>query len=99
MGGTRFANPSLASSFQLHRNRGDGTFEEVTAEAGLHWVGWASSATVGDVDNDGDADLFVTFRGRHARFLNGGGGFAEVTEVTGFADEDVRWGSGTTFLD
>ena len=100
MGGTRFGNPVPDSSLQLHRNLRDGTFEEVTEAAGLHRVGWASSATVGDVDNDGHQDVFVTFWGQNALFRNlGDGTFADITGEAGLLDGETRWGAGSTFLD
>lgn len=100
LGGTRFGDPPSGSSLQLHRNLGDGTFEEVTGKAGLNRVGWASSATVGDIDNDGNPDLFVTFWGQNALFRNlGDGTFQEITKEAGLLDPETRWGAGATFLD
>ena len=100
LGGTRFGRAPPGSSLQLHRNLRDGTFAEVTGAAGLKRVGWASSATVGDVDNDGDSDVFVTFWGQNALFCNRGDGtFEEVTREAGLLDTDTRWGAGATFLD
>lgn len=100
MGGTRFDNPPSESSLQLHRNLGNGRFEETTAEAGLARVGWASSATVGDYDNDGDEDVYVTFWGSNVLYRNrGDGAFADVTQESGLSEPEVRWGAGATFLD
>ena len=44
---------------RLYRNRGDGTFEDVTAKACLEGAGFSNAATTGDFDNDGFADLFI----------------------------------------
>ena len=100
MGGTRFDDPPAQSSLQLHRNLGNGKFEETTAEAGLASVGWASSATVGDYDNDGDEDVYITFWGSNALYRNRGDGtFEDVTQASGLSEPDVRWGAGATFLD
>ena len=100
MGGTKFGSEASESSLQLHRNLRDGTFEEVTESAGLHRIGWASSATVGDVNNDGLQDIFVTFWGQNALFRNlGDGSFAEITGEAGLLDSQTRWGAGSTFLD
>lgn len=100
MGGTRFDDPPAQSSLQLHRNLGNGKFEETTVEAGLARVGWASSATVGDYDNDGDEDVYVTFWGSNVLYRNGGDGtFDDVTQASGLSEPDVRWGAGATFLD
>lgn len=100
MGGTRFGSEASESSLQLHHNLGDGTFEEVTESAGLHRIGWASSATAGDIDNDGFQDVFVTFWGQNALFRNlGDGSFADITGEAGLLDDETRWGAGSTFLD
>ena len=100
MGGTRFGSEASESSLQLHHNLGDGTFEEVTESAGLHRIGWASSATAGDIDNDGFQDVFVTFWGQNALFRNlGDGSFADITGEAGLRDDETRWGAGSTFLD
>ncbi|MDE0123774.1 MAG: CRTAC1 family protein [Bryobacterales bacterium] len=100
LGGTRFGASTPESSLQLHRNLGDGTFDEVTREAGLERVGWASGATVGDIDNDGNPDFFVTFWGRNALYRNlGDGTFRDITKEAGLLDTEVRWGAGSTFLD
>ena len=100
MGGTRFGSEASESSLQLHRNLRDGTFEEVTESAGLDRIGWASSATVGDIDNDGFQDIFVTFWGQNALFRNlGDGSFADITGTAGLLDNETRWGAGSTFFD
>ena len=52
--------PDEAPSNRLYRNRGDGTFADVTERAGLRRTGWASSVCVGDYDNDARPDLFLT---------------------------------------
>jgi hypothetical protein len=54
----------------LYRNRGDGTFEDVTAQAGLTDDGWALGVAVGDVDGDGYPDLFVTTFGHDVLYRN-----------------------------
>ena len=88
----------------LFRNRGDGTFEEVSAEAGLErWNLATNGAVWGDVDNDGDLDLFVTTVGdtRHYLFINAGGAFTEQGIERGVAVEtgDRRIGFSASFGD
>ena len=69
-----------APTNRLYRNRGDGTFEDVTDRAGLRRTGWASSVCAGDYDNDGWIDLFVTYYGRNVLYRNRGDGrFEDVT--------------------
>jgi hypothetical protein len=86
---------------QLYRNQRDGTFRDVTAESGLgKKTGWASSVCVGDFNNDGRLDLYVTYFGQNTLYANlGGGRFEDVTAKAKLATEGVRWGSGCSFLD
>ena len=84
----------------LYRNRGDGTFEDTTAKAGLALTGWGQGACAGDYDNDGHEDLFVTFWGRNRLFRNRGDGtFVETTAAAGLDSTRTRWGAGCAFLD
>jgi hypothetical protein len=69
---------------RLYRNRGDGTFEDVTAKAGVQGSGFAYAAAAGDFDNDGHADLFVAVVGGSRLYRNRGDGtFEDVTERAG----------------
>ncbi len=85
---------------QLYRNTGDGTFEDVTRAAGVsdQW-GWGQGACVGDYDNDGAQDLFVTYYGQNRLFRNSGGRFEDVTSRARLNDSRTRWGAGCAFLD
>lgn len=83
----------------LYRNRGDGTFEDTTARAGLALVGWGQGACAGDYDNDGYDDLYVTFWGQNRLFRNSGDGtFEDVTSRAGLVTK-TRWGAGCAFID
>jgi enediyne biosynthesis protein E4 len=87
----------------LYRNKGDGTFEDVTARAGLGASGWGQGACVGDYDGDGHDDLFVSYFGQNRLYRNRGNGtFEDATRQAGL--ENVRgarprWGTGCAFLD
>lgn len=88
----------------LFRNRGDGTFVEVSAQAGLQrWELSSNGAVWGDVDNDGDLDLFITTIGdtRHYLFINDGGVFTEQGMERGVAVDtgDRRIGFSAAFGD
>jgi hypothetical protein len=84
----------------LYRNRGDGTFEDVTARSGLAASGWGQGACTGDYDNDGREDLFVTYWGQNRLYRNAGDGrFEDVTGNAGLTSKRVRWGAGCAFLD
>ena len=98
-GRTVDAVPAGATN-RLYRNNRDGTFTDVTEEAGLVRHGWACGVCVGDYNNSGSDDLFITYWGHNVLYRNNGDGtFSDVTEAAGLARPDVRWGSGCTFLD
>jgi enediyne biosynthesis protein E4 len=85
---------------RLYRNNRDGTFSDVTGRAGLARSGWGQSVSVGDYDNDGFDDLFVTYWGYNRLYHNNGNGtFSDVSDKAGVAGRTVRWGSGASFLD
>jgi hypothetical protein len=85
---------------RLYRNNRNGTFTEVTEKAGLRRGGWASSVCVGDYDNDGNEDLFITYWGQNVLYRNNGDAtFTDVTRKAGLAAGGTRWGSGCTFVD
>ena len=89
-----------APTAHLYRNRRDGSFEDVTAAAGLTQHGWGQAACAGDFDNDGHDDLFVTYWGQNRLFHNRGDRtFEDVTERAGLATTKPRWGAGCAFLD
>jgi hypothetical protein len=89
-----------AHTIKLYRNKRDGTFADVTNKAGLKREGWASSVCVGDYDNDGYEDFFVTYWGQNILYRNNGDGtFTDVTERAGLATRGTRWGSGCAFID
>ena len=83
----------------LYRNRGNGTFDDVTVRAGLAIAGWGQAACAGDYDNDGFEDLYVTFWGQNRLFRNRGNGtFEDVTGRAGLTT-NTRWGAGCAFVD
>src|SRR5882762_2325335 len=63
----------------LYHNNQDGTFTDVTAKSGLTHTGWGQGVCVGDYDNDGFDDLYVTYYGKNVLYHNNGNG--TVTEV------------------
>ena len=86
----------------LYHNNRDGTFTDVTEKAGLHRTGWGQGVCIGDYDNDGWDDLFITYWGQNALYRNNGDGtFTDVTEKTGLRQLDPlpRWNTGACFLD
>ena len=92
-------SPAAATS-HLYRNLGRLRFEDVTARAGLGRQGWSQGACVGDYDNDGHRDLFVTAYGQSRLYRNRGDGvFDDATETAGLGSAVVRWDTGCTFVD
>ena len=88
------------ATIKLYHNNRDGTFKDVTARSGLGRSVWAAGITVGDYDNDGYDDIFITCWGQNILFHNQGDGtFADVTEKAGLLHAGVRYGTGCTWLD
>lgn len=82
----------------LYRNSRDGTFTDVSAGSGLNHTGWGMGVCVGDYDNDGRDDLYVTYYGGNVLYHNNGDGtFADVTEKAGASGHG--WGMGCAFGD
>ncbi len=84
----------------LLKNNRDGTLTDVTAKAGLLHSGWGQGVCVGDYDNDGFDDLFVTYFGKNILYHNNGNGtFSDVSEKAGVAGSGKRWNTGCAFVD
>jgi enediyne biosynthesis protein E4 len=84
----------------LFRNNRDGTFTDVTAKAGVGHSGWGQGVCVGDYDNDGWDDLFVTYYGKNVLYHNNGDGtFTDVSQKAGVAGKGTRWNTGCSFVD
>jgi hypothetical protein len=91
---------SKAPTSHLYHNNHDGTFSDVTEKAGLTHTGWGQGVCVGDYDNDGFKDLFVTYYGKNALYHNNGNGtFTDVSEKAHVAGSGKMWGTGCAFLD
>jgi len=87
------------TGYLFHNNR-DGTFTDVTRKAGLTHSGWGQACCIGDYDNDGFDDLFISCWGRNVLYHNNGDGtFTDVSEKAGVAGSAPRWGAGCCFLD
>jgi enediyne biosynthesis protein E4 len=85
---------------RLFKNNRDGTFTDVTLAAGVAHSGWGQGCCIGDYDNDGNEDLFVTYFGKNVLYHNNGNGtFTDVSEKSGIATDGKRWNSGCAFLD
>jgi len=84
----------------LFKNNRDGTFTDVTAKAGVAHSGWGQGVCIGDYDNDGFEDLFVTYFGKDVLYHNNGDGtFTDVSAKAGVAGSEKRWNTGCAFVD
>jgi hypothetical protein len=83
----------------LYHNNHDGTFTDVTEKAGLAHTGWGQGVCVGDYDNDGNEDIFVTYYGKNVLYHNHGNGtFTDVREKAQVAGTGA-WSTGCAFVD
>src|SRR6476646_719846 len=88
-----------APTDHLYRNNHDGTFTDVTVKAGLAATGWGQGVCVGDYDNDGWDDLYLTYYGSNRLYHNQRGVFRDVSKEAGVAGSGKSWGSGCAFVD
>ena len=92
--------PGKEPTHHLYQNNGNGTFSDVTSRAKVAHSGWGQGVCVGDYDNDGWDDIFVTYYGNNLLYRNNGNGtFDEVAEKAGIAGNEKRWNTGCAFLD
>jgi hypothetical protein len=83
---------------RLYKNRGNGTFEDVTDASNIRHRGYGMGACAGDIDNDGLIDLYITNIGPNALYRNAGGGrFAEVPDAGGAGS--ALWSTSCAFVD
>jgi enediyne biosynthesis protein E4 len=106
--GAPFSDPTPAGTIpqkagpqdwnRLYHQKTDGTFEDVTEKAGLQGVGYGMGAAVGDYDNDGHEDLYVTALGGNKLYRNNGDGtFSDVTQRAGVGGSG--WSTSAAWVD
>jgi hypothetical protein len=84
----------------LYRNRGDGTFEDVTKKAGVGGPWYSMGVTVGDYNNDGFPDLYVSNYGTNVLYKNNGNGtFTDVTSRAKVGGKETDFNTGAVWLD
>ncbi len=98
-GVTKFSKPDgIDATNHLYRNNGDGTFTDVTMQAGVPGKDFGMGATAGDYDNDGWEDLYITnYQSSILYHNNGDGTFTDVTAKAGV--ENPHFGVGTAWFD
>lgn len=94
------ASDKTPPTLGFYRNDGTGHFENATAGSGLDVSLYGMGVAVGDYDNDGQSDLYVTAVGGNRLFHNEGGGkFRDVTAEAGAGGDDHEWSTSTTWFD
>ncbi|HET7221431.1 MAG TPA: CRTAC1 family protein [Vicinamibacterales bacterium] len=99
-----FVNGAPGAANALYHNNKDGTFTDVTRQAGVaadaNKTAYKTGVAVGDIDNDGDLDLYVTAFGPNLLFRNDGNGtFTDITARAGVAGPATEWSTSTGFVD
>ena len=84
----------------LYHNLGGLKFEDATEKAGIGQTGWGQGVCVGDIDNHGYPDLFITQWGQNVFYRNlGNGRFKDETKARGLFSPKPRWSTGCAFID
>ena len=96
----RLGKDAAQPSHFLYHNLGGLKFEDVTEKSGIRHTGWGQGVCVGDIDNHGYPDLFVTQWGQNVLYRNlGNGTFRDETEQRGLLLPKPRWSTGCAFID
>jgi hypothetical protein len=91
--------PNPPPTMVLYQNDGKGNFTNVTAGSGLDVTFYGMGVAVGDYDNDGWVDLFISAVGRNRLFHNEQGKFVDVTEPAGVGGDEKEWSTGCGWFD
>jgi len=84
----------------LYRNRGNGTFTDVTQKSGVGYTGWGMGCSVGDFNNDGYSDIYITNYGSNVLYKNNGNGsFSNITDSSGVGGAKKKWSTSAAWVD
>jgi enediyne biosynthesis protein E4 len=98
--GSRYGDPPSDASNRLYKNNRNGTFTDVTKEAGLFRAGYFFGVTIGDYNNDGFDDVLISGWPQNVLYRNNGNGtFTDMTKEAGLLNPEPRFGTGCTFVD
>lgn len=92
-------HPPFPPTHALYRNDGAGRFTNITKGSGLDVSGYGMGVAAGDIDNDGDVDVFVSAVGPDRLFINDSGRFRDVTAQAGVGGDPASWGASSGFFD
>ena len=90
-------NPAPLPAF--YRNQGDGRFQDITSEVGMDSAIYGTGVAVGDYDDDGKIDVFLSAVGKNRLLHNEGRRFRDVTDVSGVAGSSDTWSTSAAFFD
>ena len=94
------AKPDKMPGNHLYHNRGDGTYEDVTKKAGVGGPWYSMGVTVGDFNNDGYPDLYVSNYGKNVLYKNNGNGtFTDITDRANVGGKETDFNTGAVWLD
>ena len=97
---SRGDKPGIMPENHLYHNRGNGTFEDVTKKAGVGGPWYCMGVTVGDFNNDGYPDMYVSNYGTNVLYKNNGNGtFTDVTKRAGVGGKESDFNTGAVWLD
>lgn len=94
-----YAKTQSKATQALFQNDGTGRFTNVTKESGLNHRFYGMGVAIGDVDNDGDKDVFFSAVGKNHYFQNQNGRFEDLTERVGLSGQDDAWSTSSGFFD
>ena len=95
----RYEADQPPATCKLYQGDGTGKFKDVTVDAGMDVTLYGMGVAIGDYDNDGDSDVFLSAVGENRLMRNDGGKFADATDESGLAGDPETWNTSCGFFD